>query len=60
MFLIGLSMLSLVVCLFLKMMDYCSSYTENKFDVGLCLCSIHDTYKVLMKMVDGFLFAMIR
>ena len=51
-------MLSLVVCLFLKMIDYCSSYAENKFGVDLCLCSIHDVCDVLMKSDDGFVFAM--
>ena len=60
MFLVGLSMLSLVVCLFLKMIDYCSSYAENKFDVDLCLCSIHGYGYVLMKINAGFLLLVVR
>jgi hypothetical protein len=40
------------------MVDYCSSYAENKFDVDLYFCSIHDVYDVLMKIIAGFLLAM--
>ena len=32
---------------------------KMKFDVDLCLCSIHDIYNVLMKINAGLLFAML-
>ena len=57
MFLVGLSMLSLLVCLFLKMINYCSSYAMLKFGDEIFLCSILELCDVLMKTNDRFLFA---
>lgn len=54
---VGLSMLSLRMSLFLKMVKYVWSYAVWKFDDAYLLCSILGLYVVLMEINSGFLFA---
>ena len=56
---VDLSMLSFMMCLFLKMVDYCSSYAEMKFDDVFDSCSIHDVYYVLVKINAGFMLVFV-
>ena len=50
-----LSMLSFMMLLFSKMVEYLWSYTEMKFDVVFDSCSIYDMYSVLLKIIAGFM-----
>ena len=58
MFSIGLSMLSIMLLSFLKMIIYPWRYMVLKFDVRIGFCSILDFCVVLMKINGRFLFAM--
>ena len=42
-----------------EMVDYCSSYVVFKFDDVFDSCSIHEFCYVLMKIIVGFVFAML-
>ena len=52
-------MLSFMMVLLLKMVDYFLSYVEMKFGDETCFCSIHELCYVLVKIIVGFMLLVV-